>query len=64
MDRAGKKDFASASETVQSSSGMRLDSIELRKDGMARELLGITVAFLRPVKGRSRLPAMLLPRSR
>jgi hypothetical protein len=42
---------------------MRFDSIELRKDGMARELLGITVAFLRPVKGRSGLPAMLLPRS-
>jgi hypothetical protein len=63
MDRAGKN-FAGASGTFHSSSGIRLDSTELGKDGMARELLGITVAFLRPVNGRSRLPAMLLPRSR
>jgi hypothetical protein len=48
--------------TLHASSGIRLNSTELEKDGMARELLGITVACLRPVNDRCRLNSLLLSR--
>ena len=47
---------------MHASSGIRLNSTELEKDGMARELLGVTVACLRPVNDRSKLNSLFLSR--